>query len=126
MRDFQAKRNFKRILHSWPVIVVLVLLNLLLFKSNVQLYGKERYTANNEALAKKEYDDVVAREKTLSADIARLSSSEGVDLELRRKFQVVKPGEEAVVIVTKVSTSTKPELEEKATFWQNVTGFFGF
>lgn len=105
------------------MVILLIVLNLLLFRSNIQLYGKESYTAKNEALAKKEYDDVVAREKALSSDITRLSSSEGIDLELRRKFQVVKPGEEAVVIVATPATSTKPELEEKPGFWQNIKSF---
>ncbi|MFA6006301.1 MAG: hypothetical protein WC764_01070 [Candidatus Paceibacterota bacterium] len=126
MRDFQAKRQIKRILYSKVTIGALVVLNLLILKSDIQLYGKERYTASNEAQARQEYNDILAREKSLSADVARLSTSEGVDLELRRKFSVVKPGEEAVVIVKTAATATPEKLEQKSSFWQNVTSFFGF
>ena len=125
MRDFQAKRKFKKVLHSWWVITALVLLNILLLKANFQLYGKERYSANNNDLSQKEYSDATLREKTLSVDIARLSTAEGVDLELRRKFRVAKPGEETVVIIPTVATGTKQELEKKPNFWQNVARFFG-
>ena len=125
MKDFQAKRKVKRAIFSWPVVVLLVGVNLLLLKSNVQLYGKERYTADNEAQAQKEYRDVVSRQNSLTADVARLSTSEGVDLELRRKYQVVKPGEETVVIVTSAVATTSEKLEEKPGMWENPLHWLG-
>ena len=126
MRDFQAKRKLKRVLFAWPAIVVLVLLNLLLVRANLELYGKERYAAKNEAQAEKEYNDVAGRENSLTADVSRLSSPEGVDLELRRKFQVVQPGEETVVIVASSSTTPEPKLEQKPGMWENLMHWFGF
>jgi len=125
MRDFQAKRKIKRVLYSWITVSTLVVLNVLLLKSNIELFGKERYTAKNSAEAKKVYIDTVVRKEALAADVARLGTHEGVDLELRRKFQVVKPGEETVIIVTNSTTSTSTPLEQKPSFWQTVVGFFG-
>ena len=125
MRDFQARRRIKRITFSWFTLSVLLIVNIFLVRANYLLYEKERYTLANETQAQKEYDDAVSRQKSLNAEVARLNTSEGIDLELRRKFQVVKPGEETVVIVSSAAT-TSELLPEKTSLWQNVTHWFGW
>ena len=104
---------------------MLVLLNLWILKSDVDLYQKERYTGRNAVLAEKEYTDLIVRKAELSANVARLSTPEGVDLELRRKFQVAKPGEVTLIIVPTIATATPP-LPEKPTLWQNVMHWFSW
>lgn len=126
MKDFQAKRKKKRLLYSWWTVAVLALLNIFIVKANWQLYGKERYTHKNMIEAKKEAEDLEKRELELQASVSNLRSAEGIDLELRRKFQVVKPGESVVVIVPPGAATSAPDtLEEKPSLWQNFVGFFG-
>jgi len=127
VKDFQAKRNVKRLIYSWWTIAILVIINSLLIRSNLSLWSKVRYTAKNEARAEKEYNDVLARHMVLTADIQRLNSPEGVDLELRRKYQMVKPGEQTVVIVGEIASSSNSryELEEKTGIWENLLRWLG-
>lgn len=127
MKDFQAKRKFKAILFSWPVCLFFLVVNVILGRAVYELYKKERYTEKTMLQAETAYEQLQKRKHDLGREITRLSSPDGLDLELRRKFQVVKHGEEILVIVPTATTSVvAPTLPKSKSLWHTIQDFFGF
>jgi len=123
MREYQAKRRFRKLLYSKATVAVLVILTLFFAQATYGVFKKQRESAANVIAAQKRLDKVVEREAALNADINKLKTDEGIEEEIRSKFSVSKPGEEVIIIVDKEvqeqqATTTKPS------FWQKIKGFF--
>ncbi|HEY4518534.1 MAG TPA: hypothetical protein VJG48_02805 [Candidatus Paceibacterota bacterium] len=116
MKVFQVKRldkrpvvyhGWRKVLYSWPVLVVLVLVVLFLFRATWRVYvvwGRSR-EASLGASAK--YQKDLKRSQDLENEVSRLETERGLEEELRRNFPIVKPGEEVVVILGSKATSTR-------------------
>jgi len=99
MREFQEKRLFRKIFFSRPVFLLLSALLVLFSFSVFEIYKKHKHAKllNQEA----ENEILVLEEKKLrlKAGINEVQTPEGTEEELRRKFQIKKPGEEYIVII---------------------------
>jgi cell division protein FtsB len=98
MAQFKKREEY-RFWHSPLFLVVLFLIVLLFAYNMIGLIAKERETTKNKISELNKIDDLQKRDDTLSANIAKLKTSEGIEESIRDKFQVVKPGEQMVVIV---------------------------
>ncbi len=105
MQKFQAHKRFRRAVYSWPSIAVLAFLVFFLAKAAFGAYNKYVLTEKNLADARLEYETVAARKSTLEREIERLQTPIGIEEQVRRNFQVAKPGE-ALVVVTDSTTTT--------------------
>ena len=118
MREFQEKRKFKKIIYSgWLQIVLGIILLALIFPT-VKVYKKSRISAQKSAEIKEEIAKLEKRNAELAAEAARLESESGREGEIRKRFDVAKPGEKILVIIDKNSEDVKINGEE------NKTGFF--
>ena len=107
MREFQEKRKFKKIIYSrWLQIILGVILLALVF-STVKVYKKSRISANKSREIKEEMAKLEKRNTELAAEAARLESESGKEGEIRRRFDVAKPGEKILVIIDKNSEDVK-------------------
>ena len=114
MREFQGKHRFKKFLFSKVAVFILFIMIFFFAKATLDVYFKEKESAKNLAEAQGEYTDLATRQATLQGDINRLSTDEGVDEEIRTRYNVAKPGENVLVIV---STSTATTTQEKPESW---------
>lgn len=122
--DFYEKRKLKRILYSKITLIILAIIVILLFRSVWGMYEKERNTRILRAKQTQELNELKGREEALRAEIERLSTEQGVEEEIRSKFDVGKDGEEVIVII---DDSKKDETEQKITpksFWQKLFSWF--
>ena len=118
MREFQEKRKFKKIIYSgWLQIVLGIILLALIFPT-VKVYKKSRISAQKSAEIKEEIAKLEKRNAELAAEAARLESESGKEGEIRKRFDVAKPGEKIIVIVDKNSEDVKTNGEI------NNVGFF--
>lgn len=99
MRDFERKRKIRKALYSPGVLLLLLVLLALAGKATWGLYAKERESRKNLNRVEDELHGLELREERLQADIARLKTPEGIEMEIREQFQVAKPGEKMVVLV---------------------------
>ena len=99
MRDFQRKRNIRKILYSRGVILALFLLLILVAKATWSVYNKEHESRKRLDSVESSLTALQAREKKLREDIDRLKTPEGMETQIREQFQVAKPGERMVVLV---------------------------
>jgi cell division protein FtsB len=118
MREFQEKRKFKKIIYSGWLQIFLGIVLLALIFSTVKVYKKSRISADKAEEIKEEMAKLEKRNAELAAEAARLESESGEDGEIRKRFDVAKPGEKILVIVDKNSEDVKINGAE------NNVGFF--
>ena len=118
MREFQEKRKFKKIIYSGWLQAILGIVFLALVFSTVKVYKKSRINVQKSEEIKEELVKLETRNAELAAEAARLGSESGKEGEIRKRFDVAKPGEKILVIIDKNSEDVKINGEE------NKVGFF--
>lgn len=128
MLELQAKQKWRKRLYSRPIFVILLLMTVLGIKGTVNVYEKKLESEENLRKITEEVGAMRERELQLAAQIGRLETDQGVEEEIRKKFSVVKDGEQMVVLVDDESATSAPAEEEKGLLgrmWAAVTGVFG-
>lgn len=123
MSDFQQKRKIRGVMYSKLSILVLLVLIFFLAKATYNLYGKYRVSAGDYTIVKNDYDSLKTRKDMLDSEIDRLRTDNGIEEEIRSKFNVAKPGETVVVIINNSTTSTK-DVQQKSDLWSRFLDFF--
>ena len=98
MSEFNRKKT-NNLWHSPLVLLVLFGILVLFIYNMVGLIEKERETTKKKELILSQIETLRDREESLSKDIAKLKTEEGIEETIRDKYQVVKEGEKMVVIV---------------------------
>ena len=107
MREFQEKRKFNKLIHSGWLQIFLGIVLLALIFSTVKVYKKSRLSVQKFQEIKEERAGLEKRNAELAAEAARLESESGEEGEIRKRFDVAKPGEKILVIVDKNSEDVK-------------------
>ena len=129
MREFQEKRKFNKLIHSGWLQIFLGIVLLALIFSTVKVYKKSRLSVKKFQEIKEEMAGLEKRNAELAAEAARLESESGREGEIRKRFDVAKPGEKIIVIVDKNSEDVKINGAENkggffSRFWQWVKNWF--
>jgi cell division protein FtsB len=124
MAQFKKKNEY----HFWhsPLVLIALFCLVVLFAYNtVGLVQKDRQTAQNKADELNKIADLKSRQQALSSDIANLQTPEGKEEAIRDKFQVVKPGEQMVVIVDDPNATPAPsDTSMNQGFWGFIKKIF--
>ena len=121
---FKKKKTFGELLRSPVILALLFFIALFLLVQAWDLFSRARGAHTAAVQAQAEYDALSARKADLEQKIARMGTPEGVDVELREKFGVVKDGEEEVVVVAEGSTS-QAAVDDKDGLWYKFLEIFG-
>lgn len=122
MIDFQQKRQFKKVMYSKVSFLILFISVFFLAKSTYNIYKKSKLSFDNYTVVKRDYESLKDRKDMLDSEINRLKTDNGIEEEIRGKFNVAKPGE-TVVMVINSSTSTETSNPNKS-FWSSFWGIF--
>lgn len=119
--DFHERRKLKSRLFSWPAIAVLLALTIPLGFSVFERYEKERETATKRAERAQELAEHQVRAAALEAKVAYIESERGIEEEIRERYDAVREGERAVVVMAApaakaVATSSVSEPMESSFF----------
>lgn len=123
MKDYREKRHKRRMLYSWPVIVILLFIVVFLSRSVWEVYQSERVAREKKIEAETERDKTLARKNELSFLVGHLSSERGMEEEIRKKFSVAKPEERVIVVVDPPKATTTMAT---ATWWGKIWQKFGW
>ena len=130
MHEFQQKRKIRKILYSRSALILLCLLAVVFLRATWNVYEKEKMSRGYVSQAQAQLDKLSAQKENLSASVAALGTNQGVEAEIRRKFQVVKNGEQIAVIVDDSSSSDESSASTTTStgggFWNRINSFFGF
>jgi cell division protein FtsB len=112
MLEYQRKRKVRKWMYSRVTLLVLGIFTILMAKGAFGVYLKARDSKENKMTAQAELKQLTERQVALSADIAELNTIQGVEKEIRQKFNVAKEGEQIVVIIPPQETvEAEPEKE---------------
>ena len=120
MRKFESQKQIKGRIYSRTTLVILLFIIILTAKGvfGIYLRNAESVTARDDTAMK--LKELNKRKELLNTEISKLNQDDGVDQEIREKFNVIKPGENVVLIVQdEVATSTpeKPSLFTRFLHW---------
>jgi cell division protein FtsB len=123
MTPLQWKRLFFRVMW-WGALILLAFLLATVGAAAWRMYGKaeEARIAHDESKAALE--SLTERKSAVEKSLSKLSTERGIEEEIRLRYQLAKPGEEQIVLVSKeeeVPTTTPA----KKSFWEDVSGWFG-
>ena len=122
--DFQRKKQLKNIVYSKVFLVILLILAFFLGRSTYDIYKKSKLSYSNYIEVKRDYDSLIARKYMLESEMNRLATDNGIEEEIRSKFNVAKPGEVVVTIINSSgSTSTDTNSSSKS-FWTSFWNMF--
>ncbi len=95
------------------VLIATLIVVVLLSKSVWGVYQKNLITQDKRDKSFQKLKNLEERKNELESQVAKLKTDRGVEEELREKFNIIKPGEEAIIIVDKDSGvgSKKVEVE---------------
>ncbi len=118
------KRSYRRILFSWGTLAIFLIVTILGIKGVFEMYSKESLSRERLVAAQKEQSDFKARHNSLSQSVSFLETDEGVESELRKKYRVIKPGEEVVLVVDDIQRSSSTTTQTIRKAWY--TRFFEY
>jgi cell division protein FtsB len=117
MREYKQKKKIKKRIFSKVSVVILLILFVLLVRATWSVYIKSAESAANLARVNKSLTEAEKRQVALKKETERLKTEQGIEKEIRHKFQVSKEGEKVIVIVNdnkaSIPTSTKPTFLNK-------------
>lgn len=121
------KRKIRRIVYSWPVVLVLLGILVLFAMSTWDVFMKYQKSTANVTRLEEDYTTLVEREKKLQERIEYLQSEQGIEEEIRDKFNVAKEGEQVIVIVDPEVAEDEENAEPEGFWdkvWGSITGLF--
>lgn len=101
MLQFYQKRTWRTILSSPIAIIALVFVVLFLARIVYDRYAIEREMAGRRLESEMRLDSLIERKAQLQQKVEYLSNDRGIEAEMRRNFDVARPGEQVVIILDK-------------------------
>src|SRR3989338_10957823 len=126
MQIFQNRNFIRRVMYSWPVVVLVFSAAVFVGQSALRSYLGAKHARSAYFEVKKEREDLAAQRADLEKRLNYLSTPYGLEKELRRKFGLVKPGEELMIIVDRPQENERPvDGDNLSAFFSGVAGLFG-
>ena len=102
----------------------MAIIALLLLNSVWNLYFTQNDTRLQRKKLEQELTVLKAQEAQLRTEIERLSNPQGVEEEIRSKFEVSKDGESVMVIINPEEENNEISKDGKKGFWSNLFRIF--
>ncbi len=117
MAEFKNKNKYS---FWYAPLTLMVLMGVLIFSvfKVIILIKKKKATTIQKELVLNRMKSLENREDNLNKDINRMQTKEGIESIIREKYQVVKKGEQMVVIVNDNSDSNQQKkIKTTHSFW---------
>ncbi|MDD5152871.1 MAG: hypothetical protein PHS95_02650 [Candidatus Pacebacteria bacterium] len=125
MLPFQERKKVRRILYSKTMILVLLVVAILVARGTWQVYTKASIARAKSDESAQKLKEIQERNSTLEASLAHLKSNNGLEDEVRQKFNVARPDEEVVMVIDENSKKSENGANvSEETFWQKILSFF--
>mgnify|MGYP000904604994 CR=1 FL=1 len=108
MLQFYQKRSLRGWLHSPAVLIILGVIILFMMSVVYQRYTIEQEMVERREEAEAHLKELESRRADLEKKVEYLSNERGIEAEMRRNFDVARPGEQVVIILDE---EKKPEIE---------------
>ena len=112
MLEFYQKRTWRTVFHSRVALVIAVLLCLVMARVVYERYSIEQDMVAKRVEAEAKLEMLQARKNELEKKVQYLSNDRGIEAEMRRNFDVARPGEQVVIILDDAATTTDQPLQK--------------
>ncbi|MDE1924943.1 MAG: hypothetical protein KGH79_02060 [Patescibacteria group bacterium] len=113
MRDFNRRRGRRKEILRFAAhlagVLVLLVVTVTAVRGAWEMYGKFSSSAAADAVAQQNLASLKLQESQVNAAVASLSSSEGVETQMRERYGVARPGEGEIQIVKDAASTTPAE-----------------
>lgn len=116
-----VKRKNEGTWKKYAVFLFLLLVFGVLINSTRKVYNKKVEAENALSRMQQEIGDLEERKEILEENIKRVETDEGLEFEIRKKFNVARVGEGVAIIVEEESTTTTPN--PSPSLWQKFKNF---
>ena len=99
MRDFQERREMKRIMFSLPAVLLVVFLAALAFYGVLRAYSARLEIKREIAELTKQIKKSDKVANNFQEKFSKLNTSQGLEKEARGRFNLKMPGEEVVIFL---------------------------
>lgn len=125
MKEFQQKEQNKSKLYSRYTLLILFVMIILVGKGLINIYQKKISSKEEMQLVESKKESLQNRYNDLSNRVNDLKTPQGVEKEIRSKFDVVLPGENVIVVVDKeIPIPNEKDTSVIKKIWNGVTGVF--
>ena len=104
MFDFHEKRKIRGVLYSWPVIVFLFVITVVLSFSAYNRYLVARDMEAKLNVKRAELDAMNMRANAIESRVRYLEDERGIEEELRSRFDAVREGEQVIIFLNNEDT----------------------
>ena len=118
MFEFYEKRRLKRVLYSTPMLGVLGMIAILMALPAWGAYQKATDTHLARLTVAGELRALAHRERELQTEIDRLSTSKGIEEEIRSKYEVGRTGEQLILVVGEEPAPPPPQPVQEPGFFE--------
>ena len=125
MREFQGERFWRRLSRSTWLLLGLIVLVGFLVPPVFRLYQKSRVISAERRSLLEEVERLKARQAELTLEVTKLMTERGVEEEIRKNFNVVKPGEKVISLLAS-ATPTPAAVTPPIPWWQTIVDWFKF
>ena len=124
MQEFKKRRGHKGELLNLGLrgfgCLVLFGVTVLAIHAAWGMYGKLAEASGGRDSAQAELSALKQQEAQVSASVAEISSPRGVEVQLRERFGVARPGE-GVIQIVRESASTSAQAPAQESWWARIT-----
>ena len=106
MLEFYQKRSLRTVLHSPLALAIAIMICLGLARIVYDRYSIEQEMIGKRVEAEAKLHDLEVRKADLEKKVQYLSNDRGIEAEMRRNFDVARPGEQVVIILDKDTATT--------------------
>ena len=122
MHEFRQKKRPLKFYYSNALIFFLFVIFVLVLKGVWNIYVKERLAIADKIDRVEDIASLKSRKLFLENELNRLKTENGVEREIREKFNVKKEGENVAVII--YATTTEEGIEKGSSIVKNLTSWF--
>lgn len=125
VKELEQRQRVKRVVYSWPSLLLVALLTFFLVKGAAGIMGIERDSAQRVEALEDESTALILREKNLELEIERLKTEEGVIDAIKDKFSATREGEYVAIIVDEkreVAAVAEADFSWYKKFWNAIIG----
>ncbi len=123
MLDIQQKRKVRSFMYHRVTLAALFVFTIFVVHSTWSVYQKKVESEEKKDISLKHVEELRLRDTDLSTKIDRLSTTPGIEEEIRSKFTVAK-NQENIVVVVESPTENVATSTIKLTFWKKLKNFF--
>ena len=123
MLDFQQKRKVKSFMYNRVTVGILFVVVLYASFSTFKVYKKQKESEALRSVVEKKMYELEEKERQINTKIQALDTDQGLEREIRGKFNVAKDNENMVIILENEEASTT-DIQKPMSFWQKVLDFF--